>query len=291
MQVLRHQILDYPSGSALIFQEGKIFLIGDDSPSILCLDESWKELQHIQLLDYPHLRIPKPEKPDLESAVLWKNALFLLGSGSKSPQRDVIFKIDLSTLAVEKLNNTTQYQSIREQKQFCEMNIEGATLCRDKFLLFNRANTSQPNHVIITQPDFLDVTSNVPFVIQEVELDDQLAGYGISDAYYDEENDILLLSASLEETSNAYDDGTIKGSVLAYVFQAYAQLQQPVLRIEKFIDLNQCDPALHQQKIESLCVFKKTKELYHLFLVADNDDGFSNLFEVVLKKDEGNSFE
>ena len=56
---------------------------------------------------------------------------------------------------------------------------------------------------------------------------------GISGACYDEKNDILLLTASAEDTSNAYDDGEIIGSVIGVVYNAYQKLNSQEIVIDE----------------------------------------------------------
>jgi hypothetical protein len=66
---------------------------------------------------------------------------------------------------------------------------------------------------------------------------------GISGACYDEKNDVLFLTASAEDTNNAYDDGEIIGSTLAIVYNAYQKLDNQSLEIviDELIELDTID--------------------------------------------------
>ncbi|MND05646.1 hypothetical protein D3C83_265740 [compost metagenome] len=50
------------------------------------------------------------------------------------------------------------------------------------------------------------------------------------------------------------------------------------------IDLEEVDARFKGQKIESVCILKETKDFLHLALAADNDDGSSTLFRLVVEK-------
>lgn len=281
--IKRHKTIPFSSGSAMIHFQSQFFLIGDDAPDVLCLDADWKEIKRIKLLEYSAGRIPKPIKPDLESALVWNNKLYLLGSGSKLPQRSFIFDIDLENDKVSQLDNLLNYERLHSDKRITELNMESALMINHKLLLINKGNISNSNSLIWTQPEFLLGDDNVDFDFIPIELPDILKGYGISDATYITEDDVLLLTATFENTTNAYDDGEIGGSVFIRINEAQKALAASVLIIENYIDLNRVSPEFNQQKIEAVCLYQKTKSHYNLFLAADNDDGLSHLFEIQIE--------
>ena len=51
----------------------------------------------------------------------------------------------------------------------------------------------------------------------------------------------------------------------------------------KFIDLAEIDNQFEKQKIESICIQKNINSEDIIYLVADNDDGKSVIFEVLIK--------
>lgn len=280
----RTKLIDYPSGSALEFYHEKLYVVGDDINYVLCLDENWNEIDTIKLFDFDGDRIPKPEKPDLECATIIDNTLYIVGSGSLSPQRDVAFIVDLTSHKLKKISTTSFYSIFRSKQLIVEMNIEGFTDCKDKLLFFNRGNTEQPNQLIITDNKILQKQFPNKFKVIPVnigKLND--VSLGISGACYDEVNDVLLLTASAENTNNAYDDGDIVGSTLCIVYNIYNKLQQQELLIDEMIPLDNIDVVFVKQKIESICITNKDKKNYTCVLVADNDDGKSVMFEVEVK--------
>lgn len=282
LNLVRKKIINYPSGSALEFYKNTLFVIGDDVNYVLCLDVDWNEINRIKLFDFDGERIPKPIKPDLECATIIDEMLYIVGSGSKSPQRDVSFWIDLCNHnSVKKINTASFNNLFRERNFFKEMNIEGFTSCGDKLLFFNRATTEQPNHLIITDYNILKKKFPDKFKVIPIEIDTlQGIQLGISGACYDAKNDILFLTASAENTSNAYDDGEIIGSVLAIVENASKQINQSELVINNYIELDIIDISFSKQKIESVCIVHSENKNFNLILVADNDDGMSVLFEL-----------
>ncbi len=280
----RHKTIPFSSGSAMINFRSQFFLIGDDAPDVLCLDADWKEIKRIKLLDYSAVRIPKPIKPDLESALVWNDKLYLLGSGSKLPQRSFIFVIDSENDVVQPVNNEANYEQLNSDNRIDELNIEGAVLLADSLFLFNRGNILLPNTLIQTQAEFLNASKDVSFDIKPIIMPEELKGYGISDAYYVSDDDVLILCASQENTTNAYDDGEVSGSILAVVHHAKTKLNAPEFVIETYINLNEVDESFNQQKIEAVCLYQKTESHYDLFLAADNDDGLTQLFEIQIER-------
>lgn len=287
MQIQLHKtkIIDYPSGSALEFYNDTLYVVGDDVHYILCLDAGWNEINRITLFDFEAKRIPKPDKPDLECATIIQDTLYVVGSGSKSPQRDVAFIIPLAEQKVKRISTAAFYALFRDRNLIAEMNIEGFTDCKDKLLFFNRANNTQPNQLIISDHKIIQKQFPNSFKVMPVQMPN-LKGIplGISGACYVETDDILLLTASAENTDNAYDDGAIVGSVLAIVRNAYQQLNQKIIDVQEVYLLDDIDARFLHQKIESICLIQNNQTTYTCVLVADNDDGKSVLFEISIPR-------
>lgn len=279
----RFKTIDYPSGSALEFYDNTLFLIGDDSNKVICLDNNWSIINTIQLFEFDGKRIPKPDKADLECATIIGQTLYIVGSGSKSPQRDVAFLVDLLTTNIEKTNLTAFYSNIRNNESINELNFEGFTVCKDKLLWFNRANSKQDNQLIVSSQSILQQQTEsfeiIPINIGNIN-DIPL---GISGASYCEKNDILFITASVEDTENAYDDGKILGSAIAIIQNFSEKLKHKNLEIDELILLDKVDNVFIQQKIEAICIVEQTDNIYKCSLVADNDTGNSVLFEIEIE--------
>jgi len=277
----KYKSIDYSSGSALEFHHNVIYLIGDDSNKILCLNNELDITSQIKLFDFDGDRIPKKDKPDFEACTILNNQLFIFGSGSKIPQRTslYIFDIDTQQIAIKSLQSL--YENMIATNDIQELNIEGITTINNSFLFFNRANNKQQNKLIILDdfnPNDLANTA-LKFVLIEIE---NFKGYqlGISGATYFQENDIMYLTASAEDTDNAYDDGEIVGSVLYIIHNASSVFLQDKIVLNGPIILEEIDVTLSKQKIESVCVLSYNEHSTDLILVADNDNGKSELFMI-----------
>jgi hypothetical protein len=239
LNLIRNKILNYPSSSAIEYRNDVFYIVGDDVNYILCLNNDWNEIRRITLFDFDGNRIPKQDKPDLECASIIDNILYIVGSGSKSPQRDVSFWVDLESYSVKKINTASFNNLFRDRNFFKEMNIEGFTAFNDKLLFFNRATTEQTNHLIITDHNILKKKFPDKFKVIPVHIE-KLQGIqlGISGGCYDAINDLLFLTASAENTNNTYDDGEILGSILAIIENASQKINKSELSVENYLELD-----------------------------------------------------
>lgn len=277
----KYKSIDYPSGSALEFHHNVIYLIGDDSNKILCLNNELDITSQIKLFDFDGDRIPKKDKPDFEACTILNNQLFIFGSGSKIPQRTslYIFDIDTQQIAIKSLQSL--YENMIATNDIQELNIEGITTINNSFLFFNRANNKQQNKLIILDDFNPNDLANTALKFVPIEIEN-FKGYqlGISGATYFQENDIMYLTASAEDTDNAYDDGEIVGSVLYIIHNASSVFLQDKIVLNGPIILEEIDVTLSKQKIESVCVLSYNEHSTDLILVADNDNGKSELFMI-----------
>lgn len=275
----KYKSIDYSSGSALEFHHNVIYLIGDDSNKILCLNNGLDITSQIKLFDFDGDRIPKKDKPDFEACTILNNQLFIFGSGSKIPQRTLlyIFDIDTQQIAIKSLQSL--YENMIATNDIQELNIEGITTINNSFLFFNRANNKQQNKLIILDDFNPNDLANTALKFVPIEIEN-FKGYqlGISGATYFPENDIMYLTASAEDTDNAYDDGEIVGSVLYIIHNASSVFLQDKIVLTNPIILEEIDVTLSKQKIESVCVLSYNEHSTDLILVADNDNGKSELF-------------
>ncbi|QQR98475.1 MAG: hypothetical protein IPK18_02785 [Sphingobacteriales bacterium] len=277
----KYKSIDYSSGSALEFHHNVIYLIGDDSNKILCLNNGLDITSQIKLFDFDGDRIPKKDKPDFEACTILNNQLFIFGSGSKIPQRTLlyIFDIDTHQIAIKSLQSL--YENMIATNDIQELNIEGITTINNSFLFFNRANNKQQNKLIILDDFNPNDLANTALKFVPIEIEN-FKGYqlGISGATYFPENDIMYLTASAEDTDNAYDDGEIVGSVLYIIHNASSVFLQDKIVLTNPIILEEIDVTLSKQKIESVCVLSYNEHSTDLILVADNDNGKSELFMI-----------
>lgn len=277
ISLVAHKIFDYPSASAVELHNNHIYVIGDDSNKILLIGSDFEILREIRLFEFDENRIPKKDKPDFEACTIIDNQLMIFGSGSLLPQRGFLYTYHLDNGIIEKKDMSKFYQSIHLKEKIYELNIEGLTTINRQFLFFNRANNKQQNTLLIVE-NFLDL---IRYPYQEVicsYIDIEIQPLynhvlGISGVSYCKEEDQLFITASAENTDNAYDDGEIIGSVLCIVNNASKILKNKKLIIENYIILETIDHRLKKQKIESVSYQNK-----NIILVADNDNGKSEIF-------------
>lgn len=276
--------IDYPSASAIEFYNNSFYLIGDDSNKMLCLNKQLNTISEIELFKYNGDRIPKKEKPDFEACTIINHQLFIFGSGSLLPQRGYLFVYNFNDKSLQKLDISDYYKHIISKNKIQELNIEGIANIKDVFLFFNRANNKQENKLIISY-NFLRYAQlhsaknnemDSAFIDIEIPTLDEHR-LGISGAAYIEKEDRLYLTASAENTDNAYDDGEIIGSVLCIVENASSKIQNNKIVIADYIKLENVDNQFKHQKIESICLYNDDG-VGKMLLVADNDNGQSELF-------------
>src|SRR4030095_9139728 len=137
MSDLQIKKLDYPSASSIEYYDGKLYLMGDDATKLLVLDTNLNIIDSIPIISYPGNRIPKEIKPDLEASALNADNLFLFGSGSLSPYRNLAWKLNLKTKDKDSINLEPLFIKAKDLG-IEQINIEGACFASGKLLFVNR---------------------------------------------------------------------------------------------------------------------------------------------------------
>lgn len=278
-------LTDFPSASAIEYNDGRLYIFGDDASTLLIVDTSFKKLDSIRYLPDTAYRISKETKTDIESAAILESKmgekqLVAMSSFSGPMRRSVfIFPVSGNHPAVQ-LHPVKFFQDLRGIE---ELNIEGFAIARDQFILANRANTTHKTNQLIITENFLDETKIMPsYKIKDLVLDLPSVA-GISGLFYLEEKDILFFTASEEDTPSAMKDGTINDSYLGWIRNFSGTSSDTILRPDTLIKLASIDPIFIKQKIESVCVSQVVNDHITLYLAADNDNGQSRLFKMRLK--------
>ncbi len=277
---------DYPSASGIDYQNHAVYIIGDDANHLLILDSSLQTKDSITLFHFAEKRIPKKLKADLEAmAVLEDGRILLTGSGAELPARSVAWLIQPENKLKDSIRLDTFYQRLSLQG-IQELNIEGITAYPGGFILSNRGSKGYPkNHLIFTRRNFWQRQTTV-------EINSMLAGAntdsstfsGISGITYASKQDALILTISTEDTRNNMDDGAIGTSYLWIIRNISSKKNWKAVNPDIIINLDELDPKFVGQKIESVCILKETSSRYYLLLAADNDNGSSTLFKMVVSK-------
>lgn len=268
-----------PSASGIAQLKDSFYVIGDDSPYLFMLDKEFELIS--QTLIYPYEgemlegRIPKPDKPDIEALEsVGENEIIGFGSGSKSPQRDVFIHISVNdSIHVESYSLTSFYNILKNMDvlQGHELNIEAAAYFSNKLYLFNRGKN------VIFSMDYQEFLNHVsgdalcPNIEFETYSLPTIKGIeaGFSGATASQDGELLLVTSSVEDTDNAYDDGEVLGS---YIGVITLDSGRPIQGIQ-WTEIDSINIPL---KVESILIEKElgTRNM-DVVLVTDNDGGAS----------------
>lgn len=290
--LLEEKVLEeIPGASGIAVFQGSIYVVGDNSPFLYRLDLQGQLSSKTTIYNIENFiegEIQKNIKPDFEAMELVQNEngreLIIFGSGSKSPERDIFLKLLLDPKPqVESYSLGAFYDMLRGFKimEGVELNIEAVAIAENDLLLLNR----DENMIFrFNYRKFLNFINNgekmpVPEIIS-VDLP-EISGIeaGFSGATYLREKKVLFLTASVEDTPNAYEDGEVLGSFIGVV---------PLDEIGdagayKFALLSDGNFPM-QIKVESVSVSEVISEKeVRLFLVTDSDGEVSNLVKGSLK--------
>jgi uncharacterized protein DUF6929 len=277
---------NFPSGSSINYHAGTLLLVGDDANNLLTLDTNHKQTGSFRLFNYTTRRIPKTQKPDLETSSVVtfnnKNYLLILGSASAALREKAFLlplengKPQLSQLTRPAFYNAALLTEL-SRLGIKEINIEGSTVIKEQFIISNRGNLSnKKNHLLIMNKEFVQKQEKLSLSATELIVDPFM---GVSELCYLPAKDRLLIAFSSEETTNTYDDGVIGDSYVGWVNDISNKLQQPTISVDVLIT----HPALSKQKIEGICVEPAQDDHLVIHLVADDDKGHSQLFKMKLE--------
>jgi hypothetical protein len=284
------QLPGYPSASGAEFFRDKIYIIGDDAQKVLVLDSNLAAIDSVTLTSYPGRKIPKDIKPDLESMALvkvrgtWK--IFIAGSGSLAPFRNCAWIVDPMDKSIDSIRLDTFYHRLKANG-LTELNVEGAVSTPGFFILSNRGHLEfRKNHLIFTSHRFWEQQMQSPVTLVRMGTNADSSEFaGISGLAYAQKSDALVMTVSTEATSSTFEDGAIGKSYLWIVKNISAKKGWKAINPDRVIDLGKVDASFKGQKIESVTITKETKKFMHLVLVADNDNGSSAIFRIVVEKD------
>lgn len=277
---------DIPSASGIVNIANNYYVVGDDSPFLFCLNTGLQLLSKTKIFSAEHVkgdRITKKHKPDFEAMEkMNEHEIAIFGSGSKSPARDYFVRVLVKEeLEVETYSIKDFYQHLKTMDIFSdsELNIEAAAAYDGDLFLFNR----RKNLVIgLSYEDFLNhVIHDAPIpqlnitAVKLPEVNGIEAGFSGATAF--EDKPVLIFTASVEDTDNAYDDGEILGSFFGLLDIASGEILHEIHSIES------PDETHGPLKVESVAIEKVISEReYKLLLTTDSDGGDSLLLNASL---------
>ncbi|MGS2738072.1 DUF6929 family protein [Sinomicrobium sp. M5D2P17] len=288
----RQALPGVPSASGTAVTEDQVFITGDNSPWLFRFNRKYEPISRISVFRYTPLSkgeiIPKPEKPDFEAMEIVNNKLYLFGSGSKSPQRDIMVQVDVKNRnKISTFSLTSFYDIIRSRHipEGGELNIEAVAAPKNRIYFFLRGEGKVLEYPVFGLFEFLENKGAYPepniYVLELPSIDGIKAGFSGATAIPGQ--DKIVFTASVENTPNAIDDGEILGSFTGIIdCTKLKDNYSPACVLLSEGDKNNTPLKI---KVESVSVLEtaSSRNLKILF-VTDNDTGRdSELLEALLR--------
>ncbi|HZJ36818.1 MAG TPA: hypothetical protein VFD29_09355 [Gillisia sp.] len=285
------KILGIPSASGVSVIGSSIYVIGDNSPWLYKLSSDYTITDKIQLnpeTDLPNGVYAKKDKPDFEALATvktegtWK--LLAFGSGSKSPQRDVLVVVDPEDLSKLKSYSMIGFYNLLKTSAKltdAELNIEAAEVIGNLLFLFNRRKNLLFEYKLSEFFNYLNEKGENPLpkiykfslpTIRGIEA-------GFTGAGQLPGGQKIIFTATVEDTPNNIDDGEVLGSFIG------------VISLKDLQDHNRpdcipiaVDNEVLKIKVESVTMLDQTKTgEVEILMVTDSDGGFSEIINASLE--------
>ncbi|TRX24643.1 hypothetical protein FNW25_11115 [Flavobacterium franklandianum] len=268
---LQFQIISIGSASGLVYIDNSLFIISDNSSFLYEYNILEKKLSKTKLLANSQENITKKDKFDFESIVLKGNKLHILGSGS-TPKREKRITYNLETKNVTEKDLSKVYQNLKQTGSISddELNIEGASFFKKKWLLFQRGNGVNSRNGIF-KINSLKTEFHTEFIkvqlpkIKHIET-------SFTDTILVE--DKIYFLATAEDTTSTYDDGEILGSLIG-------RMDSQTFEIEFTQKISD------NHKFEGLTLYTKTETDIQFLICEDNDTDVleTNIYKLTLNKE------
>lgn len=279
----RQELKSIPSASGIVKVKDTLFVIGDNSVWLYELNEQFETVEkHLLMEGVTDSIVPKISKPDFEAMTTIGEGdateLLIFGSGSKEPERNTVVRIDMKhDNSVKTYDLKTLYGAIKTTSSIttATLNIEAATTVGDKLFLFNRETNMVLEYSLDAFLNYLDNNGVLP-KLKTYQLQLPLfqgLQVKVSGATAIPNTNQLLITASVEDAPNTYDDGDVLGSYVGMIsLDQLTDGYQP-----KCVLLKEGDQPLHV-KVESVEIIQLMNDRYFkIVLVTDSDGGASEL--------------
>ncbi|OBT15577.1 hypothetical protein A9264_12990 [Vibrio sp. UCD-FRSSP16_10] len=282
------------SGSAMVVNNNKIIVAGDDSPWLFDVADDFSIDNKTLIDNFPvngDNRIAHATKPDFEAMTQlnYHNQpyYFVVGSGSKKELRENAYLIPVDGGDNIKLSLSQFYADLHSAAGFKDeekINIEGIANSADETYIFNRGNEGKNAIFKMKTEDMLSYlqgqTNHIPSLdVVEITLP-SINGVQacLAGADFWQSNNSLIYTASVEgNNSSSVNDGAIQGSFVG-VLPVDALNNQDSLDLTPYSQLIQSGGQPVITKAESIAVDKQNSEQVSGYVVSDNDNGTSQFF-------------
>jgi len=275
-----------PSGSGIVRHGDSAWIIGDDGTGIYQLHPENYGYRKLSLAGIPYglYREERGRKHDFENATFVPHGgaqwLMAFGSGGRSGRDSLLFVHAGDPAEQRILSLASFYNQLRLKSGIStgNWNIEGAAANDQQLFLLNRGTNDLLILPLKTTLQHLFENGAAPRPeVQRLQLP-LIAGKQarLSGACSYGKN-LLLFSASVEDTPNWNQDGPVIGSIIGLY-----DWQQKKVRATQV--LNGPDGSPLKEKIESVEIWEKKKGRALLLAIADNDDGSSHLFRLWIRE-------
>lgn len=265
------------------YKEG-FYVIGDNSPFLFHYNLDFELIDKHLIYEIESNAEPiihKSHKPDFETLELInETTLLILGSGSVSPYRNIGYLVDVENdfLSV-RLDLTAFYKVLKSLPIMAEveLSLEAIAYNSGQLYIFNRSNNCIFSVDYSTWLSFVKNGGDVPKIVSKHYNLPSKNGVTarFSGATFHTTSNVLLFTASVEATNNAYDDGAVLGSFVGCVALNNGELSEEL----QCVQIENTNPL----KIEGITIISAAKQNEcTLCLVSDNDGEYSEMIEVIL---------
>jgi hypothetical protein len=282
-----------PSASGIEFLHGKYWLIGDNSPWLFELNDSFSVEEKHPVFSMDRIEngtIPKDIKHDFEAmtSLVWEgdSALFIFGSGSKSGrfQGNLVYVKNAihKSVATQKFDLTEFYSAILEKAKLKEdeLNIEAAAVLGDYLFLFNRGKNKLISLKVQHFVDYLiGRRESIKIKVKTIDLP-QIDGIraGFSGATADEKFQRIVFTASVENTADWVANGEVLGS-----FVGVLNLHSLKNHARPKCVLIENKQEILRIKVESIALQESSEHSFRCLVVTDSDGGKSELLKLTVQ--------
>lgn len=275
MELLFH-IIGIGSASGLLYQDGSLYIISDNSHMLYEYHTDSGKLDKTALVpaDYtgPLENVPKPEKADYEAIAAKGDDLYLFGSGS-TENRSSIGHINRITKEVYPHIDATDLYMVMQS--FGEINpenfnIEAAVNDGSVWYLLQRGNgKSGQNGIFTLNGDIADTYFQILYnPIELPKISDARAGF--TDAV--KVGDTLYFIAAAEKSGSTYLDGEVTGTLIG-------TLDLETMKVGK-------TQVIGKNKFEGITLYKDTGDTLEFLLCEDKDNATneSDIYKLTVEK-------